>query len=195
MSNLVITLTRQFQPDNLYSDKGSGAHMDGSFWRAIPPTGFYLLGDYAESGYNAPTGTMVVVRDGGGGGTAAVAPPTGFTQIYNDAGSGAPEDGAIWMPIAPTGYVALGAVATRGYDAPPTNLFRCVRFDLVTAGAIGGLIWNDKGSGAHEDVSVYSIVPPTGSSVIATGTFYAQNNYNPPSGTVYCLPAATIAAS
>lgn len=189
MSNVVITLTSTFEPNNLYWDKGSGAHMDGSFWRAIPPAGFYLLGDYAQAGYDAPHGTMVVVQDDNSGGTAALAAPTGFTQVYNDKGSGADEDGAIWWPIAPNGYVAMGAVVTRGYDAPPTDIFRCIRFDLVVPGSIGSLIWNDQGSGAGDDVSTYAITAPGGSSAIALGTFYAQPNYNPPSGSVNCLPA------
>jgi VPS62-like protein len=191
MGNLVITLTRTFQPENLYWDEGSGAPMNGAFWRAVPPSGFYLLGDYAQGDYNPPTGTMVVVQDDNTGGTSAIALTTNFTQIYNDKGSGAYENGAIWMPIAPNGYVALGPVVTRGYDPPASDLgFVCVRFDLVTQGTIGPLIWDDKGSGAHEDVSVYSILPQGGD--IAVGTFYAQNNYNPPSGTVYCLPPATV---
>ena len=192
MSNLLITLTSIFEPENLYWDKGSGAKRDGAFWRAVPPSGFYLLGDYAQGNYNPPVGTMVVVKDTGGGGTPALAAPTGFTQVWNDKNSGAEEDGAVWMLNPPTGYVALGAAATRGYDPPPIDIFRCVRFDLISPAQVGSLIWNDQGSGAKEDVSVYAITP--NGDGIALGTFYAQGNYNPPTGTVFCLPPAKISA-
>lgn len=164
--------------------------MDVTFWRAAPPPGFFLIGDYVQGNYGAPTETIVVVRDAGTGGTPALAPLTGYVQIYNDRGTGAGENGAIWMPTAPVGYVALGAVTTREYAPPSTEMMRCVRFDLVVPGRIGGLIWNDRKSGGANDVSVYAIEPQGDG--IAAGTFYAQGNCAPPSGTAYCLRPAIV---
>jgi hypothetical protein len=63
--------------------------------------------------------------------------------------------------VAPFGYVACGHVFQKGYDKPTTSnspgldKLRCLRYDLATQVDLGGLIWNDKGSGADRDVSVY----------------------------------------
>ena len=42
-------------------------------------------------------------------------------------------DCSIWKPIPPQGYIALGCVAHRGSQPPPTHIIHCVRSDLVTS--------------------------------------------------------------
>lgn len=71
----------------MYNDKGSGAWMDGSFYR--PSTtleGYYPVGDYAQRNYNSPNGLVMMVRDVGDG---LVTKPTGFERVWYDKGSGA----------------------------------------------------------------------------------------------------------
>lgn len=45
----------------------------------------------------------------------ALAPPTGFTEIWNDRGSGANDDVRVMKMNAPSGYTCLGHVAVRGH--------------------------------------------------------------------------------
>lgn len=46
----------------VYDDKGSGASMDGAFYRPLPPTGWFVLGDYGQGNYQPPNGTVLVVQ-------------------------------------------------------------------------------------------------------------------------------------
>ena len=41
---------------------------------------------------------------------------------------------------------------------PSLNAVRCVRADLVIASFVGDLIWNDRGSGARQNFSAWSII-------------------------------------
>lgn len=166
----------------MYNDQGSGAHMDGAFYRPTAPSGYYILGDYAQGNYQPPalpSLTIKVTNDDPS--NPVLAAPVGYAQVWNDKGSGAHMDGSIWLPIPPSGYVALGAVSQNGYNTPDVAQLRCIRFDLVKLATLGQLIWNDQGSGAHEDVENYGIV--------GLSTFYAQGNYNPPTGPVW-IPVA-----
>jgi hypothetical protein len=174
---LTFGTVNQFQL--MYCDKGSGADMDGSFYRGlVQGDTTFLLGDYAQGNYNAPSGSLLTVSvQNDDPNSPALLPPTGYALIWGDQGSGADMDGSIWMPIAPQGYVALGAVSQTGYNTPYIPNLRCIRFDLVKPGIIGSLIWNDQGSGAHMDVACYATNAP--------GLFYAQGNYNAPTGPVW----------
>lgn len=186
---LYFATTDEFEPDNLYWDKGSGAKLDGSFWRPIPPANFLCLGDYAQGGnYNPPVGSMLCVQsvdDPLGAPLLQVADE--YTQVWNDKKSGAKEDGAVWFPVPPNPaeYTAIGGMAERNYDPPPAGLVYCVRNDLLGSAQIGDLIWSDQDSGATEDIAVYKILP-TGTDQAGTGCFYTQTNYDPPDGVVSC---------
>jgi hypothetical protein len=178
----VITFSTTMNYALMYNDKGSGAHLDGAFYRPIASDGYFILGDYAQDNYNPPAMPSITITVENDDPTHPVlAPPTGYSLIWDDKGSGAHMDGSVWAPQPPPGYVALGAVSNNGYSPPSIPQLRCVRFDLVQAGTFGGLIWNDQGSGAGMDVEIYAI---TGLS-----TFYAQGNYNPPLGPVW-IPKA-----
>ncbi|PTU68936.1 DUF946 domain-containing protein [Chromobacterium haemolyticum] len=181
-AKLIITMISSYLQTPLYTDKGSGADKDVSIWRANPPSpSQFLIGDHAQNNYNKPTEAIQVVQvEKDDPSSPLLAPPLDYTLIWTDQGSGADMDGSIWMPSAPDGYVAIGAVCQTGYNKPNVGNYRCVRRDLVIATAAGDLIWNDKGSGAKSDVSLYAINS-------APGSFIAVNNYVPPSNTLYCL--------
>lgn len=167
-----------------YNDRGSGANLDGSFYRPTPPPGAFVLGDYAQGNYDAPSRpSTTVMVEGEDPANPALKAPTGFDLIWSDKGSGADMNGSVWMPVAPPGYVALGAVSNTGYNPPAIPGLRCVRVDLVRSGLIGALIWNDEGSGADMDVEIFA--------VSGLSTFFAQGNYNPPLGPVW-IPLALV---
>ena len=165
----------------VWTDKGSGAGMDGAFCRPVVPAGWFLLGDYGQGNYNAPNGTVLVMRvvDNDDPDHPALARPQTFARVWADKGSGADKDGSFWAPVAPFGYVTCGHVVAEGHDSPP-NIpeLRCLRYDLATSVALGdpangsGLIWNDRGSGADRDVAVYRVPE--------LGVFWAVPTYDPP---------------
>src|SRR5690242_403048 len=94
---LEIAFTTTF--DWTYDDKGTGASACASFWHPnvsqLPdywPLGSLGVNNNGNYGYN-PSGdrAMVVVKDLSG---QALAAPTGYTQVWNDHGSGGNNDGS-----------------------------------------------------------------------------------------------------
>ena len=185
--DIVLLFTDQFKL--LYNDQGSGAHMDGAFYRPICPPGFLPLGDMGLSNYNNPDGNQagLCVKSVDDPTSAPLANPTTYTYIYSDQGTGAHMDGSTWRPVPPSGYSCLGDVFQTGYDMPSTDVIYCVRKDLTYYGKVGDLIWNDHGSGGDHDLSVYQMtnfqqVYDDATILISANTFYAEGNYNDMTG-------------
>jgi vacuolar protein sorting-associated protein 13A/C len=63
-------------------------------------------------------------------GTGRLARPLGFKARAHLVGRNI-EEASLWLPVAPPGYVALGCVASRGFNPPDPDCMRCVRMDLV----------------------------------------------------------------
>jgi Vacuolar protein sorting-associated protein 62 len=166
----------------LYNDQGSGAHMDVSIYRPQPSDSSYsILGDYAQGNYSGPTGNSLIVKAvNDDPANPLLKYPMGYAQVWNDHGSGGHNDGSIWFPVAPDGYRAIGFVCVGGYDPPILANYACLRRDLTVDAQAGSLIWNDQGSGAHMDVSLYQ-------NPSVASTFVAQGNYNPYTGACYKL--------
>jgi hypothetical protein len=180
---LIIRTTSSF--DWIYDDRGSGAEMDVSIFRPkSTEEGFYIVGDFAQSSYQDPLNSSVVVKQlnvESDDPFPLLTAPIDYRLVWNDKGSGGKHDGSIWFPVPPQGYVSLGWVAQSGYAKPSIESYRCVRMDLCRLSTIGAKLWSDKGSGADKDVTVYQIADN------AAGIFYAQPNYNQPDGVVYTL--------
>jgi hypothetical protein len=143
----------------MYSDKGSDADMNGSFYRPQPSSGF-ILGDYGQGNYNAPIGPTFYISgvENDDPDNPALMPAIGCRQVYNDTKSGADMNGSFWILLPPDGYTAIGHVSQNGYTQPVVASYRCVRSDLVTQTVVPGpLIWSDEGSGATENVSIYAM--------------------------------------
>ena len=85
-------------------------------------SGFFPLGDAATASHsksNVPSLSVSAKVDG------ALAPPVGFTEIWNDRGSGARADVRIMRMDPPSGYTCLGHVAVVGYSSlPDANQYR-----------------------------------------------------------------------
>lgn len=201
--DLVVTLTSAYDP--IWDDGGSGANRDGQFWHPksqgdLRPLGSAGIGNYSQ--LNGQRATLLVGANPNKppvGGKPAVANPTGYTQVWNDRGSGARKDGSFWRPTAPPGYVSLGDVAQIGYDAPDVNKIWCLRSDLVADGTYGpDEIWDDRGSGAKGDVSIWAVVPNSlgigGSEKLPTlaGTFRSNGGYSQPDTGVALVPVLLI---
>ena len=166
--------------DRIWSDAGSGAESDVSFWRVKPSTGFYTFGDFAtnfhnikpDEGRRAPVTITVACKPGY---EDLLKEPLDYEKIWDDADSGADEDCAIWRMKCPDGYVSLGDVVTNG-EKPSGNSFRCIKkiyvnkntnetVQLVTGAAFMDFapqgettpraLWTDAGSGASKSVSIW----------------------------------------
>ncbi len=158
----------------LYNDRGTGANMDVSIYRPTPlDTTFSIIGDYAQNNYYDPAGTSYIVKAiNDDPGNPLIKPAIDFSQIWNDKGSGGTHDGSVWFAVPPDGYFSIGFVGQTGYNKPVIPSYACLRKDLCVDTTPGQLIWNDKGSGANQDVAIYQIVG-------LPGSFVAQGNYNP----------------
>ncbi|PYY70403.1 hypothetical protein CRX42_11540 [Pseudomonas jessenii] len=189
--NLLINFTTEFY--RIWDTKGSRS-APATFWRPTPAPdalpGYFPLGDIAVSGdlnINGKRVTAVVCEGDPQGADSlkgkALSPPDDFEQVWKDSGSGSTVDGAIWRPIPPDGYVALGLVCSNGHAKPSLNAVRCVRSDLVVASSVGDTIWSDRGSGAKQNFSAWSLEPPAaaaGEINFAPGTFVGVNSYTQP---------------
>jgi hypothetical protein len=102
----------------VYSDGGSGADMDGSFWRPEPPAGYVCLGDLAQSGYDAPSVDAVrCVRED------LVAPGKIGNGVWNDRGTGADETYGSWQVVPADDHgLFLGTfVGSNSNSTPPAG--------------------------------------------------------------------------
>jgi uncharacterized repeat protein (TIGR01451 family) len=178
--------------DRIWDDQGSGADMDGAFYRPKPAAGFFILGDYGQGNYSSPNGTVrtIRVKENDDPAYPGLAAPTGYNWIWDDKGSGADDDGSVWQPIPPAGYYCSGHVFVEGYNAPTLpnspglDKLRCVRADLMTEVQLGALIWNDQGSGADDDVSVFRVTE--------LNVLFATQDYDNPPQEKTWVPLALV---
>jgi hypothetical protein len=122
-------LTPPVRYEQIWNDSGSGADMDGAFWRPIPPDGYTCLGAVVTAGYAwPPLDAVRCVR------TELTAPASIDRSLWDDRGSGADRDLAVWhlVPNA-VGGVYLGTFTGGGtYDAAPEKSFFVLREAATT---------------------------------------------------------------
>ncbi|KAJ8042166.1 Natterin-3 [Holothuria leucospilota] len=152
--NFIFTLYETSDMDEIWNDGGSGADRDVAIWRSKGSSNSYSLGDIAVGGGRPARGFVVkALRDD------ALRSPDDFRKIWDDSGSGADWDGAFYQPLCPHGYRTLGHVAMRNHhEKPPSNSVRCVKGEYTRAGQ-WAWVWNDAGSGADDDVTVWKAIP------------------------------------
>ncbi|WP_224369081.1 Vps62-related protein [Hyalangium versicolor] len=162
----------------VYDDRGTGANSDVSVWRPnlSPYPGYFSLGDIAMPGHGgAPRMTFVVSGEGN-----VLARPVDYNWIWSDSGSGGDFDVSFWDPVAPAGYTCLGSVANLGYGKPSKDLIRCVRSEYVLP-ANSGWVWNDSGSGAENDLTLWQADARDHRSLTAS-TMVGQGSYGNANG-------------
>ncbi|OHD12095.1 MAG: hypothetical protein A2086_04570 [Spirochaetes bacterium GWD1_27_9] len=180
-NGLLIKFTYSF--DNMWDDGGSGGDHDTIWWHpkydptnGWYPVGSYIRGDYADANKNH---AVILVKDSKNNGL--LAKPTDYTLIYNDSGSGANRDGSVWLPIAPTGYVAMGIVVQSGHTKPSTDVIRCVKKEYTVEGKSGNWIYDDSGTGASMNLTVWDLIEP--------------DNYPLSEGAMFLDPGTVLASS
>ena len=141
-----------------WHDGGSGADRDTGMYHPVAPPGYFPVGTMIRQDQTNPTDKawMIVVSDSRGANT--LAPPTDYNLLWHDGGSGSDNDGAVWQPICPAGFNAMGVVSNP--SKPSLDDVRCVAERYTAVGEPGSHITDDAGSGGDLDLSVDAIAPP-----------------------------------
>jgi hypothetical protein len=113
------------------------------FWKPVAPPGYKPVGDVATLDGEAPVHPVPCFRDdmilraarlsgeeevGMVDETSPTVAPVEFTLIWRYNGA---RPVSFWMPVAPDGYVSLGAVVVGRADRPNADEYVCVRQDLT----------------------------------------------------------------
>lgn len=178
IDGLELHFVTRFTP--AYANHGTGAKARLSTWKPQVPDGFFKLGDLAVAGHGAPHGIVVAVRPID---LSAVDHPNDYERVYADTGSGGKQDGSFWKPVCPLGYVGLGLIAQRSHKKPSLAEMVCVQRKYTTFARIGERIWNNKGSGARQKVTLWDVtpapIPPLSrATYLTSGSFAAHASYH-----------------
>jgi DNA segregation ATPase FtsK/SpoIIIE-like protein len=149
-----------------WDDSGSGADLDGYFFLPDVGNSEYIIGGHASgkrsSKYHCVTTVSIAAGNPEGTPPLLVA-PADWKQIWKDSGSGAAKDGSFWTAIPPdNNYKCIGSVSQLFHNKKP-NLpnYRCVHVSLTDKIVANNIIWSDKGTGADQQVSVFSLPATT----------------------------------
>ncbi|MFG3280739.1 Vps62-related protein [Streptomyces sp. NPDC048111] len=197
----------------IWDDRGSKGKRDGAFYTPARSVLESLLGWRVLAHIGRPDHehldrqrTAILAREVDAA-NQMLKSPTDFERIWEDRASGAKAYGSCWRPVPPAGYVSLGDVFVQGWDKPDPRSYWCVRKtpvggrSYVREGRIGASIYDDSGTGAHMDLSVWQIDPPsypddsTERLVLGLDAFVAGNQHHSrPNRTVYVLdlPALVV---
>lgn len=120
-----------------------------------------------------------------------------FQYRWHDGGSGQPIDGAYYHPVATDGFRALGSLGQSGYTDP--NGRKAVMVVKAKSGSSAlaepvdhTLVWSDQGSGASNDGSFWTPVPPAG--YVAMGTVAQRGYTRPLLSDVVCVRSDLVVA-
>ncbi|XP_066928855.1 uncharacterized protein [Clytia hemisphaerica] len=152
-----LNIYEQTKLDLIWSDRGSDADHDCTIWRANKRNGYYPVGDMVVRTHGRPrVGYLVQMSDPDSG---DLKQPISYRQIWSDKGSGADMSVKVWRANCPSGYVALGDIATGGHYPKGGEMY-CVRskYAAYTAASNWQWVWNDKGSGSDTDVTFFEAI-------------------------------------
>ena len=175
----------------IWKSAGLGARKNLVIKRPEVPEGWAFVGDTVGfDNTSAFEYTVLVVQDAPG--SDLLASPVEYQMIWSDRKDGnslnkSCKHVALWKPIPPDGYVAMGMVATLDYKNPMDDKtcakLRCVKADQVARGGFSEPIWNDQGTGANPPLSLFCVKRVGGDeNNFPPGTFLAANYNNNPVG-------------
>jgi len=146
----------------IWSDKGSGAELDGFFFTPSAESSYFIIGGYASRKGDPQSKKCVIsVRQSKNNPEETpelLVPPSDWSLIWTDKGSGANTDGSMWNAVPPgKEYKCLGSIMQKGYKKPVLSNYRCVHSGLTKKIQNKSIVWTDKGSGADRDVTVFNL--------------------------------------
>jgi len=167
----------------IYRDKGTGAHknlsisLPSNYWAA--GTYFYLGHLAAQTHYAELSCGDFLIKDVSSE-QNLIKQPTKASFVWNDSHSGGKQDLGLWAPSTDNqDYTCLGTFAKTSHQPPTTvelQWMGCVKNSLLEPDKNPTpLIWNDKGSGAKHDVSLFRRGNPSNTHMV--GPFVAVNGY------------------
>jgi len=136
----------------IWSDKGSGADLDGFFFAPSAESSYYIIGGSASRKADRNSKICVIsVRPSKNNPEESpelLVSPSDWSLIWTDKGSGANTDGSMWNAVPPSKeYKCLGSVMQKGYKKPVLPNYRCVHSGLTKKIQNKSIVWTDKGSG------------------------------------------------
>ncbi|GBG91749.1 hypothetical protein CBR_g53601 [Chara braunii] len=179
--------------------------------------GWRVLGQFSRPSYNDIRDVAVtIVARNVNSSNPVLAPPVDYEWIWNESGSGTMSQpalmlGSVWRPLPAQGFVCLGDVfvASRSKPMPGQGAMAahvCVRADYAKEAAIGDFVWDDRGSHATFDCSIWRSTKDVAffSPAIGHGDFeqgwrvlsqVAVPHYQPIGGLVATIVARNVDAS
>jgi hypothetical protein len=190
-----LEVTSHSQVSLLFSTKNAtSAREHVSVWQPVQvPCGWAALGHVAiPNSTGHPPKTFLVRMN-----PHFVASPASYVCVWCSEGQGATRSGEsayFWWPIAPYGFVAMGAIVTNVLSPPSLDAMKCVRRDCVKI--LPGLehitrIWKESGMNMSTLCSLWQRQGRT-----AVGDlFICQEDHNRPNQVVYELDRYDIVES
>lgn len=166
-----------------------------SFGHPVAPDGFTPLGSIceaiSEADFKARRDYPAICVKEAVSGSGALAAPTKYELVAKF------ENGAIWRPVPPDGFVALGHVVTASAGTyPNAKAVMCVRKELTYPGLVSDTIWAGLTGIGYGITSIQNVVPSQDyreedEGLFAVGSFVAQ----PMSKSEYVPEANTLRLS
>jgi hypothetical protein len=177
-----------------FTDQGSGASDALVTCYAELPTDrvWWRLGDLAANAYDTPfPGQVLVICAHPDYRGTPIAAPAFYQYTWGRLGGGGTGHVAMasWAAAAPPGFVALSSLFGPHEQPDPGAIQQgCVIPSCVVPAANLVQIWNDHGSGASDDGSIWGVDDGSGA---AWKYNYAVSGYDPP-GTAFQLNMAIV---
>jgi hypothetical protein len=175
----------------IWSSERGDTPIDFYRYTGLRTDGFLPLGDYAITD-RVPFGKqpiMLLAPDANH--PDALAHPTDFEWILDDAGSGNSNDISYWWPVAPEGYQAVGVAF--GADKPQPQNYWCVKNSYLQEMAAQP-VWSDSGShwkhhdGSLSSPAINAAAPSDG--LFLTPTTFLSNEYSGNTGSAKAFALA-----
>jgi len=165
------------------TDQNSGSRQNVSTVFPACPRDWFWVGQRGYPGYDQPLPKSdLVIRAHPEAPGDILARPVSWTYVWGMA-----MGWAMWQAVPPAGYVALGDIFHYNYSPEREDTFVnfvCVREDCVNAVPVGPQLWNDQGTGARTDGSMWIVPDGTDN---PWQRFRVQPNYYPPNHPVHIL--------
>jgi hypothetical protein len=175
-----------------WTDEGSGADTDIATAEAAIaaiPSGWYQVGPRAVLNYDTPIPQQQLVvrkhRDYSG---EPIQPPARYVYTWGRSNSAIPPHNAMasFATEAPAGYIALTSLFWANGEPISTMLRQgCFIKDCLEETSLTGENWNDHGSGADDDGSIWLVNDEGGG--LPWRLNLAVSGYDPPPGPFYKL--------
>eukprot|EP00999_Lentomonas_sp_LEN2_P002370 NODE_377_length_1569_cov_119.001387_g345_i0.p1 GENE.NODE_377_length_1569_cov_119.001387_g345_i0~~NODE_377_length_1569_cov_119.001387_g345_i0.p1 ORF type:complete len:498 (-),score=94.57 NODE_377_length_1569_cov_119.001387_g345_i0:20-1513(-) len=160
----------------LYDTTGTGA-ATMSFWRVVAPEGFLSLGDVAVAGLDPPDFETVVVSER----SEAVSRTVAYEQIWRSTGSSGEYPGSFWVPIPQYGSLCLGSIVDQAdeMEEPVRDDIACISYHYLYKDEEAVKLWDDAGSGASWDGSLWINPTRDGSELVSNSPFVRRHHTGP----------------